>query len=172
MDKPNLERMWETFIKFSIDEAQTAKHFDIVRNQIYPLITKLRNDGIINWYCFLVHDKSSGVPTTPDDTNFYYHIRFDVKEDITPVQYLPSYCVLTRKIDPSWVKNISIGQGLTYNTLLMKDESIEEVWRIIGEQSEWVMNLLNSFKENVTIPFLYVGQFLHYYANMTMLRVG
>jgi len=172
MEKPNLERMWETFIKFSMEDIYSAKHFDIIRNQIYPLITKLKDDGIINWYCFLVHNKDSGVPTTPDDTSLYFHIRFDVKEDINLMQFLPSYCVLTRKIEPSWVKDISIGQGVKFDTMLMKDESIEEVWRLIGEQSEWVLNLLNSFKENVTIPLQYVGQFLHYYANITMLQVG
>jgi hypothetical protein len=172
MDKPNLERIWETFIKFSVDEVQFAIHFDIIRNQIYPLVTKLKNDGIINWYCFLVHGKDSGVPTTPDDANLYYHIRFGLKEDIDLTSHLPNFCVMTRKIDASCVRNISVGQGLTYNIQLMKDESIEEVWRLIGEQSEWVINLLISFKDNINVPWQYVGQFLNYYSNMTQLRVG
>ena len=163
--------MWETFIKFSWEDIRSARHFDVIRNQIYPLITQLKADGIINWYCFLIHGKDNGVPTTPDDTNPYFHIRFDVTEEIDPIQYLPIYCVLTRKVELLWVKDISVANGL-FDTQLMKDESIEEVWRLIGEQSEWVFNLLNSFKGNVTIPLQCVGQFLHYYANMTMLRVG
>ena len=171
MEKPNLERMWETFIKLPANLTFEV-HFDIIRKQIHPLVSKLKNDGIINWYCFLVHGKDSGVPTTPEDTNLYYHIRFGLIEDIDLTPLLPNFCVMTRKLDSSFVRNISIGQDLMYDTQLMKDESIEEVWRMIGEQSEWVIKLLNSFKDSINVPYPYVGQFLHYYANMTQLRVG
>ena len=171
MEKPNLERMWETFIKLPANCTFEA-HFDIIRKQIHPLVSKLRVDGVINWYCFLIHGKDSGVPTTPDDSNLYYHIRLGLKEEIDLTPYLPSFCVMTRKIDSSLVKNISIGQNLMYDTQLMKYECIEEVWRLIGEQSEWVINLLNSFNDSINVPYPYVGQFLHYYANMTQLRVG
>lgn len=171
MEKPNLERMWETFIKLP-ENITYELLFETIRKQIYPLVSKLINDGIINWYCFLIHGKNTGVPTTTDDSNVYFHIRLGLKEDIDLTSHLTSYCVMTRKIDPSWVKNISIGKDLVYNTKLMKDESIEEVWRLIGEQSEWLINLLNSFKDSINVPYPYVGQFLHYYANMTQLRIG
>jgi len=53
----------------------------------------------------------------------------------------------------------------------LKDESIEEVWRIIGEQSEWLLYMLDIFKDIINIPLQYVGQLLHYFSNMTQLMV-
>ena len=47
------------------------------------------------------------------------------------------------------------------------DEEIEEAWRIIGEQSAWVLEMLNIHKNNIEITASQVGQFLHYYFNMT-----
>jgi hypothetical protein len=95
-----------------------------------------------------------------------------MKKHINPVDVLPIYCVLTRKVDPEWVRTVPIdNKGAELNVSLFKDESIEEVWRIIGEQSEWLLNLLNSFKENVIIPASYIERFLNYYTDMTALAM-
>jgi len=171
MQKPDLNRMWETFIKFSWNDVPLGRHFDIIRKKVYPLISRLKDEGIINWYCFLIHDRNSGVPTSEDDINPYFHIRFAVKKEINPKDVLPSYCVLTRKIEREWVAQISIGRNEVMNTSLFDPEEIEEAWRIIGEQSEWLFSMLNIFKKDQNIPLRYVGQFLHYYANMTQLRI-
>jgi len=172
MQKPNLDQMWETFIKFSMDDIPSGKHIEIIRKKIQPLIFRLRNDGLINWYSFLVHNRKHGVPTTEDDNNPYFHIRFETKKEVNPKDFLPSYCVLTRRIKRDWVKDISIGEGMKFDTSLLKDESIEEVWRMIGEQSEWLLYMLDIFKNEIDIPLQYVGQLLHYFANMTQLIVG
>ena len=172
MQKPNLERMWETFIKFSFDDLQSGKHFSLIREKVGSTISLLQSQGIIGWYCFLVHDRNSGVPTSSDDRNPYFHIRFELEKDVDLADILPSYCVLTRKIGAERVKAISIdSKGTKFDTALLKEESIEEVWRLIGEQSEWLLNLLNAFKDDVNIPLNCVGQFLHYYSNMTCLMV-
>lgn len=134
-------------------------------------IWSVEADGLIGWYCFLIHDRNSGVPTTENDDNPYFHIRFDTKEEINPKDSLPNYCVLTRKIDVDWVKDISIRRGEVFNTSMLKDESIGEVWRIIGEQSEWLLHALDIFKDDTDIPLLYVSQFLHYFANMTQMMI-
>jgi len=57
------------------------------------------------------------------------------------------------------------------DTSLFETEEIEEAWRILGEQSEWLLDMLNIFKKDVDIPLRYVGQFLHYYSNMTQLTI-
>lgn len=49
---------------------------------------------------------------------------------------------------------------------LLKNEEIEEAWRILGEQSEWLMSMLNIHKENVGIPIEQITQFMHFYFNM------
>jgi len=181
VEKPDLEQMWETFIKIpdlfqmwlafekNPTEDKIAKInncvCNMIRFKIYPLISLLRNNGVIDWYCFLIHDRNYGVPTSEDDNNLYFHIRFEVKKDVNLNQFLislPNYCVMTRRISPRMVESIN---GI--DKALLKNEEIEEAWRIIGEQSEWLLNMLNTHKEDVDIPFKQVAQFLHYYFNMT-----
>ncbi|UCE16444.1 MAG: hypothetical protein JSV12_02180 [Candidatus Bathyarchaeota archaeon] len=165
-----MDRIWETFIKIPSQTTPQGRIinlsvlYDIVRFKIYPLTTQLK------WYCFLVHMKGSGVPTTEDDKNPYYHIRFE-PDNKEYLESLPEYCVMTRKAPYGGIRRISIGRGVFFDTSRLRIEKIEEVWRIIGEQSEWFINTLNAFKENQSVPPILVGQFLHYFANMTQMRV-
>jgi hypothetical protein len=176
MQKPNLNRMWETFIKVPSYNGQLRFNdlFDTIRFKISPMIQRLRNDGIVDWYCFLIHGKDNGVPTTQDDNSPYFHIRVSLRENDKPDfgKSLPDYCVMTRKIERQWVERISLTREETFDTFLFKDESIEEIWRIIGEQSEWLLSTLDAYKENVSIPHLHIAEFLHYYSNMTQMRFG
>jgi hypothetical protein len=170
MEKPDLDKMWETFIKLSWDDILYGRHIDIIRKKVQPLISNLKNEGLIRWYSFLIHDRRSGVPTTEDDNNPYFHLRFE-SEEVNPKDFLPNYCVLTRKIERACLENIFMGGGVKFDVSLLKNESIEDVWRIIGEQSEWLLFILSIFKDDVNIPLSYVGQFLHYFSNMTQLRI-
>jgi hypothetical protein len=43
---------------------------------------------------------------------------------------------------------------------------VEDAWRILGEQSEWLMNMVNAHKENVEIPVPQFVQFMQFYFNM------
>ena len=56
------------------------------------------------------------------------------------------------------------------DTSLFKTEEIEEAWRVIGEQSEWLLNTLNIYKENARITPVQILPFLRYSANMTQLE--
>ena len=165
MQKPNLNQMWETFIKIGLpNEVSFGRLVQIIRFNIYPMISRLKDDGIINWYHFLIHNRESGVPTTEDDNNLYYHIRFALKKDIKPKDVhnlLPNYCEKTRPIE----RRLESISGIDKS--LLKNEEIEEAWRIIGEQSEWLINMLNIHKEDIEIPTDQVEQFLHFYSNMT-----
>jgi len=76
------------------------------------------------------------------------------------------YCVMTRKIEREEVESIS---GITKS--LLKNDEIEEAWRMIGEQSEWLLHLLSIYKEDDEIPADQVWQFLRYLANMTQMSV-
>jgi hypothetical protein len=172
VEKPDLNRLWETFIRFSWDDLSSGRYISLIREKVAYTISILKARGNVGWYCFFIHDKNSGVPTSTDDEYLYFHIRFSLKKHINPVDVLPIYCVLTRKVDPEWVRTVPIdNKGAELNVSLFKDESIEEVWRIIGEQSEWLLNLLNSFKENVIIPASYIERFLNYYTDMTALAM-
>lgn len=121
MEKPNLNRMWETFIKIgSAENILNAYHLGIIRSKIYPLIILLKNKEIIEWYSFLIHGRNSGVPTTEEDDNIYFHIRVSLKENIDSDNFLktlPGYCVMTRKIDP---QNVNLISGIDKTKLKIK----------------------------------------------------
>lgn len=159
MKKPNLDRMWETYIKIGLPGVSLQQIICMIRTKISPMVSHLKSDEIINWYHFLIHPN----PKNKDDPNMYFHIRFDVKKDIKSPDdlHLPDYCEknLTHKIHPN--RKIA---GI--NKSLLKNEEIEEAWRIIGKQSEWIMNMLNIHKENVEVPITQIIQFMHYYLNM------
>jgi hypothetical protein len=170
MQKPDLNNMWEFFIKIPA-MVDLSLLYDTIRFKIRPAILQLKNDGKIEWYSFLVHNRESGVPTTEDDKSPYLHVRVSFKsshvidrEDLNKL--LPDYCQkqLTRQCK-------DVGSILGIETSLLKEEDIGEAWRIIGEQSEWVMKMLTIFKDNVQVPCTQIGQFLHYYSNMTQLRI-
>ena len=168
MESPNLTRMWETFIKIPADEDSIilSDVYDIIRSKIGPLISRLECTGVINWYCFLIHSRHSGVPTSEDDDNPYFHIRFEFVKDVHPSRVLPRYCVMTRKVPRNQVNSID---GI--DTSLLKSEKIEEAWRLIGEQAAWLLELFSIHKEDVDVPPEQIGQFLHFYANMTCIAV-
>jgi len=168
MQKPDLNKMWETFIKIG-PEVHHDILYDMLRFKIHPMISDLRRERIIDWYCFLIHVKTSGVPTTEDDKNAYWHIRFTVSGNIDPKDFLPNFCGMTRKVEREWVKDIYISSTEVMDKSLFVNGDIEEAWRIIGEQSEWLLGLLDIYKKDVKITPIQIKPFLHYFANMTQL---
>ena len=170
LEKPDLDRLWETFIRFSWSELSSGGHIGLIRDKVGHTISMLKAKGKVGWYCFWIHDKNSGVPTSPDDEYLYFHIRFELTKHVSPVDILPIYCVLTRKVEREWVKAVAVdGYGAEFDVSLLKDESIEEVWRLIGEQSEWLLYLLNRFKDNGSIPVSHIKGFLNQFTDMTAL---
>ena len=170
MEKPNLDRLWETFIRFSWEELSSGRYIDLIRDKVAYTISMLKAKGGVGWYCFWIHDKNTGVPTTEDDEYLYFHIRFEITKHVSPVDILPIYCVLTRQVEPKWVKSVAIdGSGTEFDVSLLRDESIEEVWRLIGEQSEWLLYLLDRFKDNTNIPVSHIKGFMNQFTDMTAL---
>lgn len=168
MQKPDLDDMWETFIKITSEEKRVDLNviYNMIRFKVNPVVSSLMDDGKIYWYCFLIHNRHSGVPTSEDDNSPYFHIRLAVKKDVGADELLtslPDYCVMTRKR-----RRIETIYGIDKS--LLKNQEIEEAWRIIGEQSEWLVNMLNIYKEDINIPPKQIAQFLHYYSNMTQLH--
>jgi len=172
MEKPDLNRVWETYIRIPTEERMSyanllRKIHDTIRLKIHPMISDLKDDDVINWYCFLLHPSRR-----KGDTERYFHIRFELRNDIRDKEcvndLLPDYCeksMTARFMDvESDPENIS---GIDKS--LLKNEEIEEAWRIIGEQSEWIMNMLNVHKEKIEITPRQIGQFLHFYFNITQL---
>ena len=82
MQRPTLSRMYETFIK--INPQPDPLHqiiFQTIKTKVYPTIEQLKKDAKVDWYSFLIHSRRSGVPTTDDDNNAYFHIRFSLPKE-------------------------------------------------------------------------------------------
>lgn len=123
---------------------------DSIRHEMYE-ISKLLRNGEISWYYFLLHQK-------PDDTvNGYFDVVFTTdKKD--PQEFLPKYCHDTKKIPPM---NAILG----INVAILERQDIAEAWRIIGEQSEFIVNVIRAHSENSVIPHFQVTQFMHFFMN-------
>ena len=165
MDKPNLNRTWETYVRIGLPQTLNRQQiFNAIRSKLYPMLSSLKTNKTLKWYCFLIHGSRR-----KGDPNVYFHIRFEPKDGINDKEQvngiLPDYCekdMIARFMDveesPPRIDGI--------DKTLLKNEEIEEAWRILGEQSEWLMNMLSIYKENVEIPIGQITQFMHFYLNM------
>jgi len=99
MNKPDLERMWETFIKIS-----PVDFLDVIRFKAKPVIFGLRDKNIIDWFCFLIHDRNSGVPTSQDDNDAYFHIRVALRkmQSLVPFRFEHGYQETFKSVDVCW----------------------------------------------------------------------
>jgi len=168
MNMPDLDRIWETFIQIP-SPSLLGIYVQMIRKQLAPLILDLQQRGFIDWYCFLIHDRNSGVPTTENDLHAYFHLRFALREEVSPSSFLSSLsvcCTMTRKARVEAVQSI-----LGIDSGLLKNRDIRQAWRIIGEQSEWVLKMLDIYREDADPYPTQIVQFLHFFANMTQVRV-
>src|SRR5208283_2729129 len=102
---PNLERIVETFIPIQVAKDATAvqvwqDYLDMLRSVVAPLVRDLTQKGTINWYCFLIHNWESGVPTRRDDDKLYVHLRMALTKASNEEEFinqLPSFCHFSRK---------------------------------------------------------------------------
>ena len=176
MQRPTLTRMYETFIKIGLLSIVTHQDiFHTIKTKVYPTVEQLKKDGNADWYSFLIHGRSSGnIPTVIDDNSAYFHIRFSLSkgaDEEKVLKLLPDFCLMSRKANLSSVESISISSAMKYNPTLLKQEGIAEVWRIIGEQSEFFLNVFGRYKDNTIIPVQEIWSYLHYFHNMVGLSV-
>lgn len=101
----------------------------------------------------------------------YWHIRFEPKEGIDDKErinaLLPDFCDKKKTERCKDVEDVTHIEGIDES--LIKNHEIEEAWRILGEQSEWFMNMLEIHKKDVAIPSKQVFQFMHFFLNMSQL---
>jgi hypothetical protein len=151
LEKPDLNKMWRTWVKIGLKSQLTHKMLpDTIRHKMYN-ISQLQKMGKITWYYFLYHDK------TDDPSNGYFDTVFTVGME-NPNEFLPEYCIDTKKIPP--MKEI---YGI--DASILNDKDIAEAWRIIGEQSEFIINLVSAHTENSEIHRQQIAQFMHYFMN-------
>jgi DNA-binding Lrp family transcriptional regulator len=160
MKKPDLDRIWETWIRIGIPtesrQEWVDKVVDVMRSCVWELVSVLEGKKVIEWYQFLVHPREN-------DGNLYFHVRFSLRKDVGSEEFLkllPSYCLYPVHVERREVESIS---GVT--SVLLKGGKIEEAWRIMGEQSEWMLHLIEVHEADGMLIEQF-AQFMHYYLNM------
>jgi hypothetical protein len=97
------------------------------------------------------------------DNNLYFHLVLSLNEGVDTeysLTALPSYCLEPKHLGRGYGESIS---GITKTQL--KNDEIEEAWKLIGEQSEWIIDLVNAHKDG-ELAIKQVIQFMHFYMNM------
>ena len=161
-EMPNVENIIETFIPIQVSKDATSlqawqDYLDMLRSVVAPLVRDLTQRGAINWYCFLVHNWKSGVPTSKDDDRLYVHLRMALTKASNEAEFinqLPSFCRFSRKMsmpNPPRLDNVDI-QSLAKG-------QVEQGWKILGESSEWVLKMLDAHDPNKQVPPQNVAQF-------------
>jgi len=157
MKKPDLNGIWKTWVRIAPKTNLTMDDLtmlipDTIRNKI-AIFPELLREGKIEWYCFLIHDYRK------DPDNVYFHVRFTKAEGKKVT--LPEYCT-----KPEIEK---VGETISgIDKCLLKNEDIGEAFRIIGEQSELIIRLVQIHKD--TVPIEQFIQFMHF--NMNMFGLG
>lgn len=134
----------------------------LLKGKVAPLLHNLRNSGLKSFH-FLIHDRQSGVPTTEDDKAAFIHLRLFFKRAV----HLDLTVLGFEMTAPSG-KMTEIG-GLD---LSMVSGGVRRAVDLINMQSAWVINVLtnHNWKDDGEMV-RQMRQFLHYFANMTQMKL-
>lgn len=173
MDAPNLQAVIETFIRIEVQESVPGisvwqNYLELLRSNVAPLVRNLMHKKTISWYSFLVHTRQSGVPTSLDDNGIYVHLRMALTNPTSKIDFiraLPSFCLMTRKMP---IPNLPSLDNVDIQFLA--GAQVEQGWKILGESSEWVLQLLDCHDPKKLVLPQNVAQFLHYLGNQLFVR--
>lgn len=166
MNVPDTARVLETFIAVPVRLDITAldlwhDYIGILRTKLSPLVSTLQEKKLISWYSFVLHESGrSGVPSAPDDTGLDIHVRLELAplvDETTLRGELPEYCRKTQMMKGPHPRALS---GI--DTTRMRDDKVANAWRVFGESSQWVLDMLDAHKSDEQVPLEHAAQFLHY----------
>jgi hypothetical protein len=148
------------WIKIGVQQGSDQEWFSkitkMIKTQVTHLVSVLESKKMIDWYYFLIHHKEG------DSLNNYFDLVFSLEEGVESIDFLnslPSYCLDPKHLDRPWGESIS---GI--DKTLLKNDEIEEAWKIIGKQSEWIVDMIGIHKD-AEIPIQQFVQFMHFYTN-------
>lgn len=160
-EPPALDEAW--MIPRGVDPLSPAvlKH---LRDDVAPLVTELLEVGALDGYHFLVHAFPL-VPTTAEDTAPYIHLRLEFAEDENAEELL-SELPAGWRFSRCWEKGEIA--GVDGNTL-----DVGSRWDLLQRQSEWLLDLVLSHKDvDLGTLVKHTRQYLHFFANMTQMKVA
>lgn len=131
-----------------------------LRDKVLPVIRDLRD--VLDWYFFLIHDRTSGVPT--DDKGEYVHLRLVFREPIAKLG-LPTGWEMTRSVD---FKNAG---GFNFDIMCGDNPAVDGM-KLLAMQSEWVLSFLEAHRADAEPMSLIkqIRQFFHFTSNMLQVK--
>ncbi len=123
-----------------------------VRTGVLPLVRTLQADRGLQSFHFLVHDRTSGVPTTPEDTTSYIDLSLWFSRAVDAREWLPRpWCFVAPR-----------GR-----------ERAGSARALLDAQSAWYLSLVEHHRRLGDLDLLrQIRQSLHYFANMTQMQVA
>ena len=169
MRTPQLSRLVETFIQVGEQtDLSPDRHFHLLRTEVASLVSALRERELVGWFSFLVHDRNSGVPTTPDDHAVYLHLRLELLPGATLDALrdaLSPACILTRMAPPVDERSLFPAD---HEALVAPEVSTG--WALLGASAEWALDFACAHRDDRPLPLQNLSQFLDYLGNQLLVR--
>lgn len=138
----------------------------LVRGDIVLLVRELQEKHHLDAFSFLIHDHVGGVPT-----------RFRKRAYIDLTLYFAKKVGVRKLFSSAW-KFVGPG-GMTeevagIDSALFIEKKVQTGIDLINAQCEWYLQLVESFGPEASDMDVLkqVGQYLHFFANMSQLRVS
>ena len=172
MNKPDLSRVAETFLRVTADDPSPAdwpRYIQMLRTQVTPLVRQRRQQGHIRWFSFLFHNRCSGVPVDdPDDRGWFIHLRVELAEGVTieqlrdtlPEDWWKGKTQLSPPLDRSCLDEIPASA--------FRDGDVANGWQVLGEVSEWSLSMLDAHPDGAAVPPQNLRKFLHFLWNQLL----
>ena len=149
-DPPVIDRAW---LMAQGIEGDAPAVLRTLRQRVLPLLRDLERKAVLRSYSFLVHDRTSGVPCPPEDPSPYIHLRLVLNPVADARKLLPKEWVFVRRVKAD------------------KDE--ERAHNLIDRQAALYREIVEAAPGDNEVDVLrYVGQHLHFFANMSQMRVA
>jgi hypothetical protein len=162
MKKPDVVIL-DTLIK--LNNSKYDNCIKQLKCDVLPMIRLMESKGVLQWFCFLLHDRLQLSDRLPkDDENYYIHLRLNPRNN----DYLSSLkMLLTSKC--VYTKKAYLGKIAGVRKDLLKDNDWLNAWWIIGEISDMALKLIEAHKGDEIVPVEQFLQFYHYATNMITL---
>ena len=160
MDLPNLDRIVETHVPLA--SVKPDPYFAALRRDVAPHLRDLQSRGQLRWFAFLLHSRQQLSPPESGE-GYIVHLRLESALDISPEELctaLPAHFENPHPVP-------RLGPIADFGDAAFTDRDQAYGWKLFGETSEWVLNLLEDC-EGVPGPQL-TFQFLHYATNPLLL---
>jgi hypothetical protein len=154
---PDLGRVMEAYVPVKAVEFG-PEYLGQMRSDIVAPLRDLRAKGLIGWYGFLLHGCPQNLVSSAT-ADACVHLLLERGPGVDPEEFRAKAPPQFRNIDGSGPSNIA---GL--DRAQLKDSDWTYAWKLIGQSSAWVVELLSTHGDSTISPEQLV-QFMHYITN-------